>query len=120
MNLIGAHVRAGEIWKPCDPRAHYLVRVTEVSATRVEVVDAATGKRPRSILRQEFHDNPDTKHGAPRRTGFICVRSAPVPTPEDRLKDATRLVMNAKKDPDRVHVHTFLSQLTGALNPLPF
>ncbi|MGW5877838.1 hypothetical protein ACWFMI_14980 [Nocardiopsis terrae] len=120
MRFPGTPVHVDEIWRNCDPRDEIVVRVTGVSDTRIEVVDAATDQRPRSILRQEFHSDPTTKHGAPRRTGYICVRSAPVPPPEDRLQAATSLVMSAKRDPDRVDVRAFLTQLTNTLNPVPF
>ncbi len=120
MNLTGTPVHVDEIWRPCDPRARNRVRVTNVSETRVDVVDATTGDRPRSILRQEFHDSPETKHGGSRRTGYLCVQAAPAPSEQERLRAATRLVMNAKRDPDGVDVQRLLAQLDDALNPLPF
>ena len=65
-------IKPGQIYRYCDPRESIRVRIVhyEPGGNRADVVDAATGKRPRSILTTSLHDSPTTKNGKPRRTGY--------------------------------------------------
>ncbi|WP_160050745.1 hypothetical protein [Nocardiopsis sp. FR4] len=115
----GTPVRVGETWRHCNPRDKIVVRVTKLSDTRIEVVDAATGKRPRSLLRHSFHASPVTHTGAQRKTGYVQVSAAPLPTPEERIRDAIQLVREAKTATS-VDLDKLLADLDEALLPLPF
>ena len=68
-------IEAGQIYSHFDfqSRAWTRIRVTAYTpgSNRVDVVDAYTGKRPRSILASRFHDGPMTRYGRPRRTGYV-------------------------------------------------
>ena len=71
-------VLPGQVYVSCDPRdyGNVKVRVTEVGGQRAQVVDAETGKRPRSILLASFHaeaTNPRT--GRARKTGYRLVKN---------------------------------------------
>jgi hypothetical protein len=66
-------ITPGQIYRACDPRDSIRLRVVryEPDWARVDVVDAASGKRPRRILAASLHEsktNPRT--GRPRRTGY--------------------------------------------------
>lgn len=63
-------IEPGQVYRSCDSRGGPLVRVVEVHANSVQVVDAQDGKRPRRILLTYIHDSPITKTGKPRRTGY--------------------------------------------------
>ncbi|WP_328313120.1 hypothetical protein OG432_24575 [Streptomyces sp. NBC_00442] len=68
-------IEPGQIYRSCDPRDIPPIRVSVAAclpgSNRVDVVDAVTGKRPRSILATAFHDSPLTRDGKPRRTGYV-------------------------------------------------
>jgi hypothetical protein len=65
-------IEAGQTYRSCDPRGGPSIRTTAsyLGEDRVCVVDAVTGKRPRSILVSSLHDSPFTAAGQPRRTGY--------------------------------------------------
>jgi hypothetical protein len=44
---------------------------------RAEVVDAATGKRPRRILVKDLHESPVTANGMRRRSGYVLEPGLP-------------------------------------------
>jgi hypothetical protein len=111
-------VHVDEIWRNCDPRDEIVVRVTAVSHTRVEVVDATTGKRPRSLLRRSFHESAVTHTGAIRRTGYVEATKfrPPAPTAEDRIQRALELIHDATTRTD-LDVNALLNDLSTALSP---
>lgn len=117
MRFPGTPVHVDEVWRNCDPRDEIVVRVTSVSDTRVEVVDAATGKRPRSLLRKSFHDSANTTTGAVRRTGYVKDTTGYLPvtiTAEDRIRHAMKLIRDAQ-DTKSVDVGKLLDTLSAAL-----
>lgn len=65
-------IQPGQIYRHCDPRESIRIRITAYTpgSNRAEVVDAVTGKRPRSILASSLHASPTTRDGRPRRTGY--------------------------------------------------
>lgn len=65
-------IKPGLVYRSCDPRGGPSIRVSPgyLGENRVAVVDAVTGKRPRSILASSLHDSPFTAAGQPRRTGY--------------------------------------------------
>lgn len=67
-------VKAGQVYEAC----RYAKRIRIVDYTpgsnRADVVDATTGKRPRSILVSELHASGLTGGGLPRRTGYRLVQ----------------------------------------------
>lgn len=69
-------VRAEQIYQ----HVRYPKRIRIVAYTpgtnRADVVDAATGKRPRSVLVSELHATGETKSGEPRRTGYRLLNAA--------------------------------------------
>ncbi|KAB7839479.1 hypothetical protein [Streptomyces mobaraensis] len=67
-------IRAGQIYTACHPLDEgRRIRISEYVAgsNRVDVVDADTGARPRSILVKELHLTAATRQGRPRRTGYV-------------------------------------------------
>ncbi|MFG1858444.1 hypothetical protein ACGFJT_41895 [Actinomadura geliboluensis] len=80
----GHAIRPGQIYASCDPRGGFDIRVIEEPrGNRVDVVDAVTGGRRRSILTKALHPDGTTRTGQPRRTGYRLVSGGPetVPTP---------------------------------------
>lgn len=63
-------VEPGQTYRSCDPRGGARIRVISVYGNRAEVVDAHTGKQPRSILLNALHASGRTANGTPRRTGY--------------------------------------------------
>lgn len=63
-------IEAGQTYRSCDPRGGPSIRIVEIHPNSATVVDAVTGKRPRSILLAALHDTATTKTGQPRRTGY--------------------------------------------------
>lgn len=83
----------GDIYKNCDPRGGPSIRITKYTpgTNRADVVDAATGKHPRTILVKHLHATDRTWQGARRRTGYALTdgaeshrdaRTGPPATPE--------------------------------------
>jgi hypothetical protein len=68
-------IKPGLVYRSCDPRDNPPIRIrispSYLGENRVPVVDAVTGKRPRSILVSQLHDSPTTRLGEPRRTGYV-------------------------------------------------
>lgn len=69
-------VKPGQVYEDCDPRDSITIRVVEVSAGRASVVDAVTGKRPRSILVKSLHASGTRADGQPRKTGYRLIQDA--------------------------------------------
>jgi hypothetical protein len=69
-------IRPGQIYTDCDPRGGATIRIVSYTpgSNRVHVVDAITGKRPRSVLAARLHDSATTRDGKPRRTGYALVQ----------------------------------------------
>lgn len=65
------HIRPGQVWETAHPMEVTTVRVTNIAAGRVSVVDAHDGKRPRQIWATQFHASPTTRAGSPRKSGYI-------------------------------------------------
>lgn len=67
-------IKPGLVYRSCDPRDNPPIRIRVcpgyLGENRVSVVDAVTGKRPRSIVASSLHDSPFTAAGQPRRTGY--------------------------------------------------
>lgn len=65
-------IQPGQIYRSCDPRGGFSIRIAAYTpdSNRVDVVDALTGKYPRSILATALHASPTTRDGKPRRTGY--------------------------------------------------
>ncbi|MFE3326853.1 hypothetical protein [Streptomyces sp. NPDC059176] len=70
-------IKPGQTYRSADPRDNIRVRIVRyVSGWHsADVVDAVTGKRPRSILASALHDSPTTRNGKPRRTGYVLEQS---------------------------------------------
>ncbi|MET9051236.1 hypothetical protein ABZW50_08790 [Streptomyces bacillaris] len=69
-----AMIQPGQIYRSADPRDTHRepIRITAYDGTnRADVVDAYSGKKPRSILINSLHVSPTTKNGTPRRTGYV-------------------------------------------------
>ena len=68
-------VAAGQVYESCDPRGGFNIRVVAYTpgSTRADVVDAMTGKYPRSILVRSLHASGTTAHGRERRTGYRLI-----------------------------------------------
>lgn len=77
-------IKPGLVYRSCDPRDNLPIRIRVcpdyLGENRVAVVDAATGKRPRSILASSLHASPFTAAGQPRRTGY-ALETEPVKEP---------------------------------------
>ncbi|MDT0382660.1 hypothetical protein RM572_28320 [Streptomyces sp. DSM 42041] len=73
------YVRPGQTYRHCDPRERIRVRIEAYTDgdARAEVVDAATGKRPRRILVKDLHESPITANGRRRRSGYVLERDSP-------------------------------------------
>lgn len=71
-------VRVGQVYECCDARGGFAIRVVAYTpdTNRAEVVDAATGKQPRSILVASLYPTGTTRHGRPRRTGYRLIQEA--------------------------------------------
>lgn len=71
-------IRPGQVYASCDPRGGFAIRVVEytLGSNRADVVDAMTGKYPRSILVSSLHASGITANGKPRRTGYRLVQEA--------------------------------------------
>lgn len=71
-------VKPGQIYESCDPRGGFAIRVVEYmpGSNRADVVDAMTGKYPRSILVSSLHASGTTRNGKPRRTGYRLIQDA--------------------------------------------
>ncbi|MEU8740532.1 hypothetical protein [Streptomyces halstedii] len=71
-------IKPGQIYRSADPRDTHRepIRITAYDGTnRADVVDAYSGKKPRSILINSLHASPTTKNGTPRRTGYVLEQS---------------------------------------------
>lgn len=78
-----------DVYESCDPRDAAAARVLGFDPPRIpitsytpghnraEVVEAGTGRRPRSILLSSLHESSTTQAGLPRRTGYRLVQEAP-------------------------------------------
>ncbi|NEA21581.1 hypothetical protein [Actinomadura bangladeshensis] len=68
-------VEIGQVYASCDPRGGFPIRVAAYTpgSNRADVVDAQTGKRPRSILTSALHATGTTAAGRERRTGYRLV-----------------------------------------------
>lgn len=66
-------IKEGQVYRSADPRGGPRVRIVryELGWNRADVVDATTGKQPRRIVVRDLHAEPLTKHGQPRRTGYV-------------------------------------------------
>lgn len=69
-------IRPGQVYESCDPRGGFSIRVLAYTSgtNRADVVDAMTGKYPRSILASSLHASGTTAQGKPRRTGYRLVQ----------------------------------------------
>jgi hypothetical protein len=75
-------VKVGQVYESCAPirsmpREHFTsIRIVDYTpgTNRADVVDAATGKRPRSVLVSALHASGLTSQGLPRRTGYRLVQ----------------------------------------------
>lgn len=65
-------IQPGQTYRSLDPRGGPRIRIVASTpgSNRVTVVDANTGKRPRSVFATALHASPITKTGQPRRTGY--------------------------------------------------
>lgn len=65
-------IQPGQTYRSLDPRGGPRIRIVASTpgSNRVTVVDANTGKRPRSVFATALHASPITKAGQPRRTGY--------------------------------------------------
>lgn len=65
-------IQPGQVFRACDPRDSIRIRIVryEPGWNRADVVDAVTGKRPRSIVATALHASATTRDGKPRRTGY--------------------------------------------------
>ena len=77
MSAVEHEVRPGQVYEGCDPRDSIRIRVVSVAADSADVVDAVTGKRPRSVLLRSLHDSGTRPDGKRRRTGYRLLRDAP-------------------------------------------
>ncbi|MEU1827446.1 hypothetical protein ABZ502_34170 [Streptomyces abikoensis] len=69
--MLPAGVETGQVRRSCDPRGGPTTEIITTGGTRADVADAYDGKRARSILPTALHASPTTKHGRPRRAGYI-------------------------------------------------
>ena len=72
-------IEVGQVYTSCNPRYTITVRVVAYrpGQARASVVDAETGKRPRSILAKNLHASRLTGRGEPRKTGYRPVKDVP-------------------------------------------
>ncbi|MFF8610855.1 hypothetical protein ACF06X_33655 [Streptomyces sp. NPDC015346] len=66
-------IAPGQTYRSADPRETIRIRIVsyEPGWNRADVVDAATGKRPRRIVVRNLHATPTTKTGQRRRSGYV-------------------------------------------------
>lgn len=71
-------IQAGQVYRSADPRDSITILIESYrpGALHAHVVDAVTGKRPRSILAHRLHESPTTMTGAKRRTGYVKIKDA--------------------------------------------
>ncbi|MFF1790778.1 hypothetical protein ACFVX9_30475 [Kitasatospora sp. NPDC058243] len=76
-------IKPRQIYTDCDPRGGATIRIVEYTpgSNRADVVDATTGKRPRSVLASRLHSSAVTKAGKPRRAGYALVQDTEEPQP---------------------------------------
>lgn len=71
-------IRPGQVYTDCDPRGGATLRILRYTPgdARAHVVDATTGKRPRSVLAHRLHASATTTTGRSRKTGYRLVCDA--------------------------------------------
>lgn len=67
-------VKVGQVYEACRYSKRIRITAYTPGSNRADVVDAKTGKRPRSILVSELHASGLTGEGLPRRTGYRLVK----------------------------------------------
>lgn len=73
--MIQHEVRPGQVYESCRPQGgiHTRIRIVSVGGNRADVVDAGTGRRPRSVLITALHPSGETSTGRPRRWDYRLV-----------------------------------------------
>lgn len=68
-------IRPGQVYTDCDPRGGATIRITAhtPNSNRADVVDATTGKRPRTVLATRLHASGITNAGNLRLSGYRLV-----------------------------------------------
>ncbi|MFD4394679.1 hypothetical protein [Kitasatospora sp. NPDC058478] len=76
-------IKPGQVYTACDPRGGATIRIVDYTpgSNRADVVDATTGKRPRSVLASHLHESATTRDGKHRRTGHVLVQDVEEPQP---------------------------------------
>ncbi|MEU8623304.1 hypothetical protein [Streptomyces sp. NPDC048669] len=67
-------IQPGQTYRSANPRDTHRepIRITAYDGSnRADIVDANSGKKPRSILVNSLHATPTTRDGKPRRTGYV-------------------------------------------------
>lgn len=71
-------IAPGQTYASCDPRGGTTIRIAHYTpgADFAHVVDATTGKRPRTVRVASLHASSTGAWGKPRRTGYVLVNPA--------------------------------------------
>lgn len=109
------YIKPDAVFVSCDPRDSIRIRVTAYTPgdARAQVVDAATGKRPRQVLVSGLHKSPYTTRGTRRRTGYALEGSDQQAPPAAPQRSSSRRLTGSTR------CRTYRARCLAAASPCP-